>query len=83
MAIVIIEPRYHYSTNHHFEHAGYKPGCLSDAVLYMWEKEFADYRLLINGREYEWPVGESPGSVLRLHGHIDYCVELDKAFYGN
>ena len=82
MAIVVIEPRYRNSTKFHFEHAGYKPGCLSNAVIYMWEEEFADYRLLINGREYEWPDGDNRlGNVLRLHGHIDHCVELDEAFY--
>ena len=60
-----------------FVHLSYKPGCLSNVVIFMWEKKFAHYCLLINGREYEWP-----SQILKLHEHLDYCVKLDKAFYG-
>lgn len=55
----------------------FKSKFVSDVVVYMWGKHQRWYQLFINEREYSWP----PVLWMGLKEHLDYCVELDEAFY--
>jgi len=54
---------------------------VEDAVTYLvvppWKCRYiSDVVLIVNGRRYEWPGGN-----FLIRNHIQYCVDMDEAFY--
>ena len=60
-----------------------------DVIHHMWGRDPKHYLLFINGRRYDWPGKEHFGGFTsniatseQIKKHLEYCIELDKAFYG-
>lgn len=51
-------------------------------IEFWGDNTFTEYDLYINGRKYDWP-NPRAHYVEDLVKHIEHCIELDEAFYGN
>ena len=51
------------------------------ALLFMIDRDWRDYTLYINGREYTWPPYTEFFSNAVLEDHLDQCIDLDKALW--
>jgi len=57
------------------------PFTVSRAAGFAFARDWDFWKLYINGRMYNWPEGTSLTPVATLKEHIEYCIEIDEAFY--